>query len=303
MPSPKEVAEAKRICPQLTGITGPIGVLVANHAACHRSSLVHAHIRGEGLPQGSLIELAPDIRCAGPSLLASELAPRLSHLELLMLLSELFGLYAISSTEELGVAQRNRPILSPDKLTSFLDDSGSARGTGMLKRAIAQAPVQAASPMEARLYLRATAPRSEGGYGFSSVVLNDPLRIAALSRESPALRTRKPDLLFVGRGEDGERKVCLDYMGAQHESSVRADTARRNELLAAGFRPYEIYKEHYDDLSYMDALMEQIRCDLGLPRPDTAERKAMRQAERRHDLWQKLEAVDMRGWTQREELR
>ncbi len=303
MPSPTEVAEARRLCPQLTRIDGSIGVLVSNHAAHHRSAFARTHIRGQELAPGSLIQLAHGVRCASPALFALQLASKLTHLELAMLLSELLGLYAISNTDELGLAQRSRPILSTAGLTSLIAGSHGTRGAAKLRDALSAAPVLAASPMEAKLYLRATTPPSEGGYGFSTVTLNDPVKVAELSREAATLRTRKPDLLFINDSGARRRRVCLDYMGSQHEPNVRADTARRNELLAAGFIPYEIYKEHYDDLAYMDGLMAQIRNDLGLPAKDQPERKAARLLQRRRDLWHELEAIDMMAWTQREDLR
>ncbi len=172
-------------------------------------------------------------------------------------------------------------------------------GKKKVRAALKTAPALAASPQEAKLYLRATLSFAKGGYNMCRVVLNEPAQIEGLG--IGALRTRKPDLLFLG----GEGGVCLDYMGAWHdnEGQVRRDTQRRNELLANGFTPYEIYKEQYDDLTYMDNLMWTIREDLGMPYVDESAEESRRRRSARHDLWQILEHIDMSSWTRRENLR
>ena len=305
MPSPSELEEARRSCPLLREIEGPLGVLVSNHNAHHGSSAAVAHIRKDPIPRGGLIELAPGVRCASPSLVALQLAPRLSRAELLMLLSELLGLYAITAANELGLTQRSKPIAEAAQIRSFLREMRGARCVAEVRRALDDAPVNAASPMEAKLHIRAREPYARGGYAMGPVILNDAVKLEALSNQVGTLRTRKPDLLFLGGKDSEKRGACLDYMGVQHtqEGQVRRDAGRRNELIANGFSPYEIYKEHYDDLTYLDALMARIREETGMPQHDVPPARAAWEAERRRRLWQELECVDMSSWTQREDLR
>ena len=305
MPSPSELEEARRSCPLLREIEGPLGVLVSNHNAHHGSSAAVAHIRKDPIPRGGLIELAPGVRCASPNLVALQLAPRLSRAELLMLLSELLGLYAITAANELGLTQRSKPIAEAAQIRSFLREMRGARCVAEVRRALDDAPVNAASPMEAKLHIRAREPYARGGYAMGPVILNDAVKLEALSNQVGTLRTRKPDLLFLGGKDSEKRGACLDYMGVQHtqEGQVRRDAGRRNELIANGFSPYEIYKEHYDDLTYLDALMARIREETGMPRHDVPPARAVWEAERRRRLWQELECVDMSSWTQREDLR
>ena len=137
------------------------------------------------------------------------------------------------------------------------------------------------------------------------VLLNDPVRLEALSSRVTTLKTRKPDLLFLGADGSEQRGACLDYMGSHHdqESQVRRDTGRRNELIANGFSPYEIYKEHYDDLDYLDALMARIRSETGQPHHKVPPSRAAWEADRRRELWRELEGIRMEAWTRREDLR
>ncbi len=296
MPAPADALELKRLMPELADLEGPLGILVSRKAAVHKSRAFTARAIARPLPAGSLIWLAPGIRCTSPLLLPVLLAGVLKELELQMLLAELLGLYSICDQ---GLIQRREPLVTRNELEAFLDSLGPMKGVAVVRRALRNAPVMAASPQEAKLYIRVTRPFLRGGYQMGEVVLNDPVAIERITGAS--LRFRKPDLLFLS----GEKGVCLDYMGAWHDSepNVRRDAARRNELLAAGFKPYEIFKNQYNNLDYMDGLMVRIREDLGLykPRPKKSVKVARRRA--RYELWRELEAIDLRAWEHRLELR
>lgn len=306
MPSPTELEEAREACPQLRAVNGRVGVLVSSHDACHASEYAKPHIRSTPLPAGSLVELAPGIRCASPALLPVELAPRLDESELLLLMSELLGLYAVSDANEMGLVQRKSPLADPKQMRRVFSGLTGVRGVKLAKQAHAHAPVQAASPQEANLYIRATTSWAKGGYSLSDVVLNDPVELQRISEGIHTLKVRKPGLLMRRASEaEGMRGVRLDYMGAWHgeDAAVRRDTQRRNELLANGYNPYEIYKEHYDDFDYMDGLMDAIRSDLGLSHHAVTRERRRSEDRARFALWRELELVDMRSWTERDELR
>ncbi len=301
MPSPVEVEELKRLLPELAAAEGPLSVLVARRGALHGSRAVAPHVWSTALPKDALVEIVPGVRCASAAMLAVLLAPCLGELELQMLLAELLGLYAPSDDYGMGLRQRRDALVTPNQVGRFLDVVSPARGVARVRRALAQAPVMAASPLEAKLYLRATYPFSKGGYQMGEVVLNDPVEVQRLTCRCDALRRRMPDLLF----KHGEACACLDYMGAWHDSpeGVRRDTERRNELLAAGFKPYEIFKDEYDDLDYMDSIMAQIRDELGLPKTKAGRQRKVERWQARRRLWAELEEVDILGWETRADLR
>lgn len=301
MPSPEDVEQLKRFVPELGEVEGPVGVLVSTKVATHESRGVVAHVCSATLPKKALVEVMPGIRCVSPAMLAVLMAERLTDLELQLLLSELMGLFSPNDDFELGLRQRREPLLTPDELRRFLDVMGPARGTARVRRALEHAPVLAASPLEAKLFLRATYPFSKGGYRMGEVVLNDPVEVERITCHCDSLQRRMPDLLF----KHGNAGVCLDYMGSWHVSpeGARRDAERRNELLAAGFKTYEIYKDEYDNLDYMDSLMAKIRNELGLPNMKSSrERKVARRLARR-ELWAALEGVDFLSWETRLDLR
>lgn len=291
MPAEQDLAQLAARFPAAFDATGHADVLICEKDAEHATQRARAHLRTTALPAGSLLELAPGIRCVSPLLLAPLMSSKLNFLEMNLLLAELFGLYAVAPDTQMGLAQRPRPLVTPQELGEFLCALGPAWGTRRTKEALVTAPVLAASPQEARLYLRVTLPATKGGYNMGHVVLNDPVELRRISQRFKTLQKRKPDLLFLG----GSGGVSLDYMGAWHDdaSAARRDTQRRNELLAAGFKPYEIYKRDYDSLDYMDGLMQNIRDDLGLPRAKLNRKRAERQRGARWNLWHALEAIDV----------
>ena len=83
-------------------------------------------------------------------------------------------------------------------------------------------------------------------------------------------------------------------MGAWHARGMQPafDAQRRNELLAAGFKPYEIFKANYDDLDYMDGLMLSIQKQLGLARVYLSKERQVEYRRARENLWRSLERAD-----------
>lgn len=226
-----------------------------------------------------------------------------------MLLSELMGLFSVANGTKKGLVQRDRPMASPEAIHYFLSAMGRPMWSARLEKLASIAPVRAASPPEAQLYLRASGRFSRGGYGISHAMLNDPIELAELGGAARSVRTRKPDLLVSAVGEGtapGVRGACLDYMGVEWHSSalaIKNDALRRNELLAAGYVPFEIFSEQFDSVDYMDDLMASVRDVAGMPRRRMTRARAASERAARKEFWWRLRAVDMQSWTSREDLR
>lgn len=299
MPSPEELERARACCPQLAALDGPVDVLVSERTGRHLSRSVRPHLLTGSLPAGALVQLASGVRSASPLLLCAQMSGGLTHLELVMLLDELCGLYAIDPSAGKGLVQRAHPLVTPGEMGAFLDLLGPARGTRRVRRALADICEQAASPMEARLFLRATRGFSQGGYRLGEVVLNSPLELECISAEVHQLRIRKPDLLLLGaQSEPGVRMpfrgIALDYKGRWHDDEARADEddLRRNELEAHGYKDYTIRKAQYDDLDFMDGLFSTMRDDLGLAVRRLSRERARAERAARAALWDELERID-----------
>ncbi len=285
MPTPKEARELRLVYPFLAEKTE---VLLGDVKTCHVSPVARGRVWSAALPPEAFIEISPGVRCASPLFIPVLLASYLGRWEMRLLLAELMGLYSIAPETPMGLTQRNEPLVTRDELAAFLDKLGSARGTKIVREALSEAPELAASPLEAKLYLRATLPLARGGYNMEGVVLNSSFELRRITSRIKTLQVRKPDLLFIGPAGG----VCLDYMGAWHDKRASVDARRRNELLANGFKPYEIYKDNYDDLDYMDGLMRAIRVDLGIPSAHLTCEQQERNRRARHALWRELEHVN-----------
>ncbi|MBM6775502.1 hypothetical protein [Olsenella profusa] len=306
MPARADLLDACERCPQLDGASLPVHVLISDAGHRHRFSMVAPHACRLSLPPGSLVPLAPGVRCVSPPLLAVQMAPRIDELELVVLLAELLGTYALSPASPLGLEQRRAPLVTRDQLLAFLDACGPVPGTAQVRAALSQTPVGAASPMESKLFVRGVRRFASGGYRLGEVALNDPVLLESLSRSVPELRVRKPDLLLLASGEgacpEGRMPfsgVALDYHGEWHADpvQVRRDTERANELMAHGIKDYVIWKESYDDIDYMDALMDNVRRDLGLPPRKLSRERARGERAARVALWAELERIDGLHWS------
>lgn len=308
MPSPAQLACALERVPCLADVSLPLHVLVGTERGRHRSDLLRAHLTSAQLPPAALFRLAPDVLCAGAELVALQMSEFATDIELLLLVDELCGHYGIQPLARSGLVSRPDPLTSVSRIGGLLDALGDVRGASKLRRALARARERSGSPQESRTVHRLEFSVRCGGFGLEVVGLNDPVLVgradALLSGVSE--RVRRPDILLLApeqaSGEMPFAGVAIDYQGAYHRDPLQEgrDINRRNELLAAGIKDYEVAREHAADLTYMNWLVSCVRRDLGLaePRPPRAVGEA--RAARRARLAEKLDAADGLRWTGRD---
>lgn len=308
MPSKHDVASLFACTQELSGATLPVHVLVASPSSRHSSSQVVAHLSAQSYPDGSFFSLSSEIHSCAPELVALQMAEYASDLELIMLVDELCGHYGIQPRSSTGLVKRSTPLTSVAKIGAFLDEMGSTRCVSKLRRALERARERSGSPQESRSAHRLEFEPIRGGYGLGVVALNDPVAV----KRSDALlvgmstRIRKPDIVLLSPNEASDaptpfRGVALDYQGGYHreKGQEERDINRRNELLAVDVKDYEIDKEHYDDVDYLDWLVSCIRSDLGIPEPRLSSRSRASWRERRVRLREELAAADGLHWTGR----
>ena len=221
-----------------------------------------------------------------------------THLELVLLICELCGLYAIQPNSPTGMIQRYRPLTTIDRILKFAESLNRTPGTAALRGACQDSFSCSGSPQENKLSIRCAWKRSAGGYGLSIVSLKEELEVGWIVSTSGTSRIRKPDLLFR-RPSKEVPAICLDYKGRVHLDQGRpgADDARQNELIAAGMRPYTILSEQYQDMDYMDALIDgTIRRDLGLKTRSVTPERALLERRRREALLAELNVIDGLSW-------
>lgn len=308
LPRVKLLRELMGRDPVLQRLSTPLDLLVGGGRARTRNSLAHAHLESGGLPQGSLIRLTSDVLCVSPEHLAVQMASQLTHLELVCLLSELMGTYAINPSAEDGMTQRDRSLMTPESLRSHLSCLGSRRGTGAVARALADACVGSGSPRETKLSMRLALKPALGGNNLYVLSMNEPFEVRRI-HDSMRAGVRKPDILVGLRpgARDGEsrRFVAVEYHGRRHDSPERLaeDAVRTNELKAIGIGEYVIRREQYREPGYVDGIADAIRRELGQPVRRLTSTESARRRERSSQLYEELECIDGIHWNGRERER
>lgn len=292
--------------PVLSRLSMPLHLLATGGRGRRRTKLVHAHMQDEPLPGGSILRLGPGVLCASPELVCVQMAPSLTQLELVILLSELMGLYAIAPGEKDGMVQRAKPLMSPEGLLRTLDELGTRRGVRQVRRALAMACVCSGSPRETKLFLRLSLRRELGGAGLNVLSMNDSIEVRRI-HDRMRVGIRKPDILIAAPSVScrPRKVVAVEYYGRRHDEPVRLaqDVARSNELRAIDVVEFIVRREQYGDLDYMDGLVDVIREKLGVPRLRLTQEQSRDYRQRRVALYRELERIDGIHWTGLERAR
>lgn len=272
LPSHEELMRALKGDPVVSALDRPLHLLVSNDANSHSSDLITRHVSRVPYPRGSFVRVGEGVLVSTPEIIGFQMARICTVNELVLLLSELLGTYAIDRSAKRGMRLRHDPLTSREELERFLRKMGHGYGTRKMREALPLVSQDSSSPMESKLALRIRAPREMGGYQASFVSMNEEISLRPIGERLDELRVRKPDIVFLNPRrvlDGGPRRfigVSLDYNGEDHRSPEREreDGLRRIELLAHGIKAYEIFKCHYDDIGIMDSLMQAIARDVGM---------------------------------------
>ena len=308
-PTPEEIESLLRLLPVLADRVKPIDVLVMSAGARVRSQLVSSHVWSATLPPGSAVMVAPGVRCASPEQLVVQMTPALTDLELMVLLAELLGTYAIAPHTRRGMEQRARPLTTPERLTAHLEALGTVSGCARIRRALGMVCVGSASPRETKLSLRLGLKPALGGYNLPVLSMNEPLEVRRI-HDAMRAGVRKPDILLLAPDgpPDVSKPFCgraVEYEGEDHRDPERlaANVERHNELVALGFGEYWVAKEQYRNLVYMDGLATRLRADLGMRTLRLSKEEAEQRRELRRVLYEELEHIDGTHWNGRARAR
>ena len=295
---PPTSEDVRSITQRFPGLTLPLHVTLSNKNSRGPRDLVTAHVTEVPLPHDSTIVVAKGIRCVSPEHLVVQMASALSLLELVFLLGEMLGTYAICPSHEDGMLARETPLTSKERILTHLDALGPARGTSLVRRALSLACEGSASPYETKLSMRLGLKPALGGYHLNVLAMNEPVKVARFG-SGLDVGVRKPDVLLGACEASAPYSgVSFDYNGRVHEipGSLERDVRRQNELLAIGFKNYVLTKALYDDLDYMDDIVARARADLGLPRLHLMRDESARRRRLRLALYLELERMDGVTW-------
>lgn len=290
--------ELSTLAEQLPNLSFPLHSLVSPAVNRRPGELSKLHSSELILPADSAIELAPGLLCASPEHLVVQMAPLLTHLELIFLLGELLGIYAIAPDLEDGMFKRREALTTPELVRRHLALLGAAPGTAKVERALAVACINSGSPYETRLSMRVGLKPALGGCHLHVLSMNEPLEVNRIVSQL-GTGIRKPDV-FLGATHEGApfAGVAFDYHGKIHEKpeQITSDLGRQNELLGINFKIYTFDKSLYDNLDYFDGIIRLARRDLGMPREKISPAECEHRRTLRQQLHDELEIIDGVTW-------
>lgn len=303
--SSPSMREIETVRDQFPLLSLPIHVCATRRGHVVPPQLAFVHRSRVPLPAGSVIRLSDDVYCSSPEHLVVQMAPLLTRLELIFLLGELLGTYAIAPDSEDGMFERRKPLTTRTQILAHLDALGPVPGTAQVRSALNEACEGSASPYETRLSMRLGLKPSLGGYHLRVLSMNAPLEVMRIgSALGPGVR--RPDVLLGATSVHAPFSgVSFDYNGGIHKTpeAFERDARRQNEMLAVNFKNYVLTKALYDDLDYMDDIVALARADLGMNAPHLTRDEAASRRARRAWLHDELELIDGVHWNGRERER
>lgn len=279
-------------------LSRPVHLLVADRGGSRDNETFRSHVLCGDLPAGSFLRVGVGLAVPCPKLLVLQMARLATPLELVLLIEELCGTYAVQPADPSGMLQRKEPLTSRARILEFVDKLNRPPAAAKVREACSFAFDASGSPMESRLALRIAWPRRKGGYNMPILSMNEDLEVARIWRGLEESHVRRPDILF-SLPRDGAPGYCLDYHGGVHgrDGRAEADAVRANELLAFGLQPFAIWHVQYEGTAYLDRLVDGVlRGKLGLPAHRvTAARRAL-ELTRREALLAELDVIDGLSW-------
>ena len=268
--------------PPLQQLSTPLTLLTL-HRDERRNTAVARYICQQGpFPQGSFMDSGYDtashttIAVCSPELLSIQAAKSCSALEATALGFELCGSY-----------RGNKPLTTPEELSSFADKAQGVSGAKQARRYARHVLPNATSPEVTRLAMLVHLPRSLGGLGVSAPQLD--ARIPAPDEAARIIGSRHfaPDLFWP------ELNVAVEYDSREwHSAQTHAEHTRRKELAysLAGVDVISLDQKQVRDLDLMRKIFEEIDHKLGNRKLPVNEKQRERQ-EQTHELLCKLEPI------------
>lgn len=268
--------------PPLQQLSTPLTLLTL-HRDERRNTAAARYICQQGpFPQGSFMDSGYDtashttIAVCSPELLFIQAAKSCSALEATALGFELCGSY-----------RGNKPLTTPEELSSFADKAQGVSGAKQARRYARHVLPNATSPEVTRLAMLVHLPRSLGGLGVSAPQLD--ARIPAPDEAARIIGSRHfaPDLFWP------ELNVAVEYDSREwHSAQTHAEHTRRKELAysLAGVEVISLDQKQVRDLDLMRKIFEKIDHKLGNRKLPVNEKQRERQ-EQTHELLCKLEPI------------
>jgi very-short-patch-repair endonuclease len=259
----------------------PLDVLVRTESARRAAPGVRPHRWTAPLLPNDVYFVQPGLYVSSPELCLVQLALRLSVVGLALAGSALVSTYALCSASPYGVVEA-APLTDLGRLSRGVSaQAGSVWGAARARDCLPFVLEGAASPVEVRLGLYFSLPRSLGGHGLPKPTLNLRYNVEGEVRRVADRSHYRGDLCWPEAG------VAVEYdSDAAHTGSDRiaADTRRRNALAAMGVTVLGVTRPQLHSRSELDRVAHIVGMRLGTR---GRERSPSRQ-DRRQRLYDEL---------------
>ena len=252
----------------LSHVRGDIEALVPRHAKSNRTSRLMTREWRNQLPASAFIDLGNGIYLSSPQFLFLQLATVLDEVDLIALGMELCGFYSRwsfpdkklrpSVEDEFKQATFEiQPAITAKKLEQFINGCAGMRGVSQARKAMKYILDNAASPMEAAVYLLLCLPRHRGGRGLPAPVFNARVRVPTSTTHD----NRYPDLYWPARSLDVEYQS--DYAHSGNWSRYR-DSRREIELEAEKITVLPLTSAQLVEPDEFNSFAASVRRNLGV---------------------------------------
>lgn len=228
------------------------------------------HVISTGLPQGSIIEVAPGVYSVCPALAVIQYAQSHDLHQTIALLMELRGSFSLPEDHEPVAATvtpiradedepslsyyEGDPVLTGYDMEALLKNVHGINGMGIAARANAIALDGARSPMEAIMAALFHAPRSAGGFGLSKMLLNHTIEFNEEATKVSGMRKAVCDAYVF------PALSTLEYNGSYHDATVRRqhDEKRDMGLSAMGIKTFPLNDQQLRNIEAMEVIAKMV---------------------------------------------
>lgn len=250
---PKLPSAIKRIRAH-TNLAGTVDLLVGKASAKRNIIGTSCHVWKGPLSCGLTADLDDGIILCAPELVFAQMCGSLSLTASLELAYELCGSYSMGSRHTEPYADNCPPLTTPERLRHVVNLCSGIKHAAAARQATQLVVAGSRSPMETQQAIILSAPRTVGGYGCGTPLLNHRVD---LTPEASAMAGRG---YLVLDAYFPQSKTTVEYQGSTHnQSAARAnDDARENALALMGINTVRIWPSMLYDETKMGAIAQLI---------------------------------------------
>lgn len=271
---PPNVRDVAQLARTLIGETEQLDLIVGRDRSRRPSATIRCHVWTGPVSDGLVSCLDMGVYLSGPELLFVQLAGQLSKIGLLELAYELCGTYAIHPD---GTDCRFEvdPLTTPGRLSWLAGTCSGVKGARRARWAAERALTGSRSPMESKLAILLSLPRSEGGWDCGTPLLNHQIALSRAAQDHCGRTHLDADLYFERARTD------VEYHGRRWHSGLIdkvSDDARSNALDMMGIDCNVVWGTQLYDEQAMEGVAKLLRKRARMRQHRLAETPKMRHA-------------------------